>query len=758
SRLRVFSDSLTERECVKEKLNPLHEFLQTEIKNQLFILGEQTSGFQLGSEWMSRKQVVRTAEWEWQRKTSLPKPFLNFAYPEEASLMEKQRNLRKNLKDRNWMILSMKKKKTRRKRDIKSHLQNQLLDHSLQKNQKEQNKECKIKFRIKEIIKMKRGTEDNPKILAARDLKKKNLKDTEEKRCKTISKDPTEKKIDQIKIVVSSKTHPPRCIQCRQYLDDNELGYEKHPPDAVDEIQLLINGRMSIFEANESGFERLFPNQTDMLQHVLGVNGKILGPINEWWITGFDRGEKALMSFSTSFVKYIMMDPKAENALMFSMMQEKIYTSKVVVEFLQNNPDSAYEDRINKIEVTVSPLQFTAQFVVEQVENYDETGDRDKQPIFLTHYMRDLIKLAGVILGKRQAERCQTIGHSAKKKDKGPTKATTTKLLYQIFDTFSAEQIEKDDKDKKNAFKRRLFVNSLNVESAKCKACKDTVKFGGREWSKQACQERCPNMVMKEADDNNRSHHSKKMHQGKRKYKNLIYWVGEAIKTAGKKSYYKKVYIASETLEIIPQNHCHGTVGGQRQRQSLHTHWFCVGTHNVLGATSDPLELFLVDKCEDMQLFIHSQQSMDSEALMAEDDGKSYLYQLWYDQNDARFESPPKTQPTEEKYKLCTSYVHLTGMRITEQLEDLDGRVLYSSATKNGIQYRVGDGVYLLPKAFTLDIKLSSPIKHPQKEPINEDLNPEHYQKYSNYIKGSNLDACEPYQTGCIRDLLYQEE
>ena len=62
------------------------------------------------------------------------------------------------------------------------------------------------------------------------------------------------------------------------------------------------------------------------------------------------------MSFSTSFVKYIMMDPKAENALMFSMMQEKIYTSKVVVEFLQNNPDSAYEDRINKIEVTVSPL------------------------------------------------------------------------------------------------------------------------------------------------------------------------------------------------------------------------------------------------------------------------------------------------------------------------------------------------------------------------------------------------------------------
>lgn len=39
--------------------------------------------------------------------------------------------------------------------------------------------------------------------------------------------------------------------------------------------------------------------------------------------------------------------------------------------------------------------------------------------------------------------------------------------------------------------------------------------------------------------------------------------------------------------------------------------------------------------------------------------------------------------------------------RALEQLDDLDSKVLYSSATKNGILYRVGDGVYLLPEAFT---------------------------------------------------------
>lgn len=45
------------------------------------------------------------------------------------------------------------------------------------------------------------------------------------------------------------------------------------------------------------------------------------------------------------------MDPNPEYAPMFSVMQEKIYISKIVVEFLQSNPDSTYEDLINKIEV-----------------------------------------------------------------------------------------------------------------------------------------------------------------------------------------------------------------------------------------------------------------------------------------------------------------------------------------------------------------------------------------------------------------------
>lgn len=39
--------------------------------------------------------------------------------------------------------------------------------------------------------------------------------------------------------------------------------------------------------------------------------------------------------------------------------------------------------------------------------------------------------------------------------------------------------------------------------------------------------------------------------------------------------------------------------------------------------------------------------------------------------------------------------------KVLEQVEEVDGRVYCSSITKNGVVYRLGDSVYLLPEAFT---------------------------------------------------------
>lgn len=48
------------------------------------------------------------------------------------------------------------------------------------------------------------------------------------------------------------------------------------------------------------------------------------------------------------------MDPSDEYATIFAVMQEKIHISKIVIEFLQNNLDSTYEDLLNKIEVNTA--------------------------------------------------------------------------------------------------------------------------------------------------------------------------------------------------------------------------------------------------------------------------------------------------------------------------------------------------------------------------------------------------------------------
>lgn len=73
---------------------------------------------------------------------------------------------------------------------------------------------------------------------------------------------------------------------------------------------------------------------------------------------------------------------------------------------------------IGCISFTEDSLLRHAQFVVEQVESYDQYGDADEQLLLVTPCMRALIKLAGVTLGKRRAARMNARGNKEKKKAK----------------------------------------------------------------------------------------------------------------------------------------------------------------------------------------------------------------------------------------------------------------------------------------------------------------------------------------------------
>jgi len=60
-----------------------------------------------------------------------------------------------------------------------------------------------------------------------------------------------------------------------------------------------------------------------------GIPTKELGPINSWWIAGFDGGERALIGFTTAYAEYILMEPSHAYQSIMATVHEKIYLSKV---------------------------------------------------------------------------------------------------------------------------------------------------------------------------------------------------------------------------------------------------------------------------------------------------------------------------------------------------------------------------------------------------------------------------------------------
>lgn len=83
-----------------------------------------------------------------------------------------------------------------------------------------------------------------------------------------------------------------------------------------------------------------------------GIPTKDLGPINEWWISGFDGGEKALVGFSTPYAEYYLLEPSPDYAPLMESVKEKIYMGKLVIEFLLDEENPSFEDLINKIQVS----------------------------------------------------------------------------------------------------------------------------------------------------------------------------------------------------------------------------------------------------------------------------------------------------------------------------------------------------------------------------------------------------------------------
>ncbi|XP_043275334.1 DNA (cytosine-5)-methyltransferase PliMCI-like isoform X4 [Venturia canescens] len=652
-----------------------------------------------------------------------------------------------------------------------------------------------------------------------------------------------------------------RCQICRQKLAENEIQlYPGHPNGAMEEFVSLTDPRLSLFTGNEEAiFEsderpqnklthfsvydkngHLCPFDTGLIEkNVLlyfsgymkaiyeedpspegGVPTKDMGPINEWWVSGFDGGELALIGFNTAFGEYILMEPSEAYEPFMAAVREKIHMSKMVIEFLLDEVDPTYEDLVNKLQ-TVVPLKglapFTedsllrhSQFICDQVLSFDQSANPEDPLLITSPCMRALVNLAGVTLGKRLASR-RTERLQQKAKKPSWTKATTTQLVNNMFETFFTEQLAEDKvKESGGPRRRRCGVCEACQQSdcGACAACKDMTKFGGTGRSKQSCvQRRCPNMALQEADDsdvedeeeyraltqNIRENTHDKIIKSLKCLKKQVEWQGSEIFDDGRRKFYFSATVGTETISTndcvmiessdptIPLQIAKVMYMWQNKNglRLFHANWYRRGSDTILGETSDPMELFLIDECDDVPLISisskckvirhdipenwaelgNTEYSMENE--IKDQDGKTFFYQKRYTAETARFEDPlpdPECPRAEISHRFCPACARFGALqqqytpKVFERGEEKNSReVEYGLVQYKGNDFRVGNAVYLVPGSFKFKYTsgLVDPPK-PKKDQVDEDMYPEFYRKSSDHVKGSNYDTPEPFNIGYI--------
>nr|XP_034189663.1 DNA (cytosine-5)-methyltransferase PliMCI-like [Osmia lignaria] len=650
-----------------------------------------------------------------------------------------------------------------------------------------------------------------------------------------------------------------KCEYCCQKLTSTDLKiYPGHPNGAIEEMIALTDPKLSLFTGEETmvyeGDERpqnkithfcvydknghLCSFDTGLIEKNVvlyfsgymkpiyeenpspegGMPTKDIGPINEWWVSGFDGGELALIGFNTAFAEYILMEPAEAYAPFMDSVREKIYMSKIVIEFLLDEVNPTYEDLLHRLQTIVPPkglARFTedsllryAQFICDQVISFDASARPEDSLLITSPCMRALITLAGVTLKKRIALRGT---HSKDQKKKITwTKATTTKLVNNMFETFFSDQIATNgDKEISGPKRQRCGICEIcqQPDCGVCTACKDMIKFGGSGRSKQACNmRRCPNMAIQEANDsdpedddlNDMLIENVKITQKMilKEFKHVekdITWVGEAIIDDGRRTFYNSVIVVDEEIKandyvLIESND--PTVPLQIAKviymwedkngaKLCHANWFRRGSDTVLGETSDPLELFLLDECDNVPFAsIKSKATVIYKAspnnwselgnadILPEDeiqnkDGKTFFYQKKYTPETARFEDPspdPICPRKEISHRFCPACVRFTTLqcyytpKVFDRGEEKSSKeVIYNMVKYKGEEFTVGSSVFLMPGAIKYKYTSISHIStKPKKGQVDEDMYPEYYRKSSDHVKGSNYDTPEPFHIGYI--------
>ncbi|XP_049797488.1 DNA (cytosine-5)-methyltransferase 1-like [Schistocerca nitens] len=232
----------------------------------------------------------------------------------------------------------------------------------------------------------------------------------------------------------------------------------------------------------------------------------------------------------------------------------------------------------------------------------------------------------------------------------------------------------------------------------------------------------------------------------------LVRWRGESVAESWPYKYYRFVSNKKSAVidgEVICVNDCvlvNSNLPGtpflvakirymwedEKRVKWFHATWYCRGMDTVVGRAADPLELFVVDECENTRISLIKSKVVvhyrsvpknwreiggisSSDGSPFIDNGRTFYCQKRYDRENTRFEDY-----LEEKLTGDTDFRHCNTCKRVEQR-----------------------------KVFTTPV-VDEEIPSSSKNQVNEDIYTEFYRKMEDGIKGSNEDTPEPFCIGLI--------
>ncbi|KAK6625433.1 hypothetical protein RUM43_005731 [Polyplax serrata] len=638
-----------------------------------------------------------------------------------------------------------------------------------------------------------------------------------------------------------------RCKVCRQDLDDPELRIFQGPPnDALEEEVALFDPKLSLFNGTEEDISYEDSRPSHKLTHfsifdefghlcffdgglieknaLLYVSGFIkpvydenpspedgvpahkLGPLSEWWIAGFDGGENGLLGLSTPYCDYYLMEPSPEYEPYMKLARQKSLLSKTVIEFLYDTPNPSYEELLNTLQNITVPqsvarfdedtLMRNAQFLIDQVSNMDaatkssSSADEDDRLLITTPAMRSIIRLSGVTPSKRFARK---MGKVTKKKQEKPkwTKATTTCLVAEVFESFFPKQLDNDEEESKMRTERRRRCNVCEAcqqpDCGECVFCRDMVKFGGSGRGKQACKNRrCPYIALEEAEESDPEDEDVYQAKSERLDKavesidialvstrrNPYEWDGisQSAVVNGEKISAGDFIFAFEEVASSP----------------MHIARIDRGSETVLGEMSHPQEIFMTYECVDWPIHKIAMKidvkvtnppsnwyqlgGVKEEKEELNDDGKTFFVKKCYFSPHARFEDlkefeKPEGNVENEKPNskmncaICKWSQKEKDKNIPTprcQIDDTNSnRKRYRYVDWRGETYAIGSSVFLHPETFEWKIQPGEKEKPKMKSntEVDDSMYPELYRKTTDNVKGCNEKTPGPFNVGYVREI-----